>query len=229
MTEHLKLWDAVRRPPEDALKGFKRGGGFAGTAIKPMWSIKIMTEHFGPCGEGWGMNEPHFTVHPVGNEILVYCTVSVWHTKRENLVFGVGGDKILISQSSGLRSVDEAFKKAYTDALTIALKHLGVGADIHMGLWDGSKYAADNDEQPQEKTIAHLPPIHNNSKTNSRDEFQKLCKEVEDMASLDNLRIWKMKPENIERMEALNGDFADTFRNSYMDKVNALKKAMVAA
>ena len=228
MTEHLKLWDAVRRPPEDALKGFKRGGGFAGTAIKPMWSIKIMTEHFGPCGEGWGMNEPHFTVHPVGNEILVYCTVSVWHTKRENLVFGVGGDKVLISQSSGLRADDEAYKKAYTDALTNALKHLGVGADIHMGLWDGSKYAAENDEQPQEKTIAHFPPTHIGTKAGTRDDMAALCNEINNIASLKILQAWVTRSDILARINELHPDHQDTVRISYIDKQHELKGNLAA-
>ena len=35
---------------------------------------------------------------------------------------------------------DEAFKKAYTDALSNAMKFIGVAADVHMGLFDDNKY-----------------------------------------------------------------------------------------
>ena len=44
-------------------------------------------------------------------------------------------------------------------------------------------------------------------------------------ASLAALRTWKLNPDNIARMEALNEDLADTFRQSYSEKVAALKDA----
>jgi len=137
------IWDDLKRVPPEQLKGFKRGGGFSGTAIKPMWTIHRMTEVFGACGDGWGMNEPTFQVVQAGNETLVYCTVGVWFKAKDKvsaIVFGVGGDKVVAMRSSGAFTDDEAFKKAYTDALTNAMKHIGAGADVHMGLWDGNKY-----------------------------------------------------------------------------------------
>ena len=145
MTDAAKtaIWDNLKRVPENQLKGFARAGGFKGTAIKPMWTIHRMTEVFGPCGTGWGMDEPVFTVTQAGAETLVFCTVAVWfkdHETRSAPVYGVGGDKVLTVRSSGPFIDDEAFKKAYTDALTNALKHIGAGADVHMGLWDGNKY-----------------------------------------------------------------------------------------
>ena len=55
-------------------------------------------------------------------------------------MFGVGGDKVVVKQSGGLRGDDEAFKKAFTDGITNALKMIGVGADVHMGMFDDDKY-----------------------------------------------------------------------------------------
>jgi len=189
MSNNLKIWDAVRKPPQEALKAFKRSGGFAGTAIKPMWSIKAMTEQFGPCGEGWGIEKPEFVTHTADKEVLVFCTVAVWHGKPECKVFGVGGDKIIVSQSNGLRADDEGFKKAYTDAITNALKHLGVGADIHMGLWDGSKYA--EEEVPVTKTA-------------SRETFQRLCTELVALKTWDDYQVWTIK--NADTFKTLNSD-----------------------
>lgn len=205
MSDNLKLWDSVSRVPQDQLKSFKRAGGFSGTAIKPMWSIKTMTEHFGPCGEGWGVNEPTFSVHPANTEILVYCTVSIWHTKRENTVFGVGGDKILVSQSSGLRTDDEAFKKAYTDAITNALKLIGVGADIHMGLWDGNKYV-DEPQEPSKPKLATVSGEAATPKAQSREPFDKISKgitQIEQTGNLEDLTLWyKKHVATIEKFEA---------------------------
>jgi hypothetical protein len=148
--DNTALWDKLGKTDPSHTKTFKRSGGFSGTAIKPMWSYRRMTEEFGPCGVGWGVNRPEFQVVPAGEEILVFCTVSVWYicdaiteTKFKDTiseVYGVGGDKVSAKFTSGLRSDDEAFKKAFTDAVTNALKLIGVGADVHMGMFDDNKY-----------------------------------------------------------------------------------------
>lgn len=141
MTDNLALWDKLGRTDPAHTKSFKRGGGFSGTAIKPMWSYKRMTEEFGPCGIGWGVGEPTFQVVPgPEGEVLVFCTASIWYGPERATVFGVGGDKAVGKNKYGLNSDDEAFKKAFTDAITNALKLIGVGADVHMGMFDDSKY-----------------------------------------------------------------------------------------
>lgn len=150
MTENTALWDKLGKTDPAHTKGFKRAGGFTGTAIKPIWSYRRMTEEFGPCGEGWGINEPSFQLVPAGEEILVFCTVTVWLQAKSDdsslnltspkLLVGVGGDKVLTKTKYGISTDDEAFKKAFTDAVTNALKFIGVGADVHMGMFDDNKY-----------------------------------------------------------------------------------------
>lgn len=141
MSENTKLWDILGRTDPSHTKAFSRSGGFKGTALKPMWSYRRMTEEFGPCGTGWGVGEPSFQVVPgPEGEVLVYCTASIWYGEDKATCFGVGGDKVVGKNKYGLNSDDEAFKKAFTDAVTNALKLIGVGADIHMGMFDDSKY-----------------------------------------------------------------------------------------
>lgn len=140
---NTKIWEALAKTDPAHTKGFQRSGGFKGTAVKPIYCDQRMTEQFGPCGEGWGINAPKFQIVPAEKEVLVYCTVSIWHGSRENIVYGVGGDKIVAMMSSGPRTSDEAFKMAFTDAIGNAMKHLGMSADIHMGLFDDAKYVAD--------------------------------------------------------------------------------------
>ena len=53
MSENTRLWDMLGRTDPAHTKSFTRGGGFKGTALKPMWSYRRMTEEFGPCGTGW--------------------------------------------------------------------------------------------------------------------------------------------------------------------------------
>ena len=166
MTDNLALWEKLGKTDPAHTKGFKRGGGFSGTAIKPMWSYKRMTEEFGPCGIGWGVGEPSFQVVPgPEGEILVYCTASIWYGADKATVYGVGGDKAVGKNKYGLQTDDEAFKKAFTDAITNALKLIGVGADVHMGLFDDSKYVNTmreefaGDERSQSKPADDPKPI----------------------------------------------------------------------
>lgn len=144
MANKTELWDRLGKTDPKHTKGFKRAGGFSGTAIKPIYSYRRMTEEYGPCGVGWGVGQPTFqTVEAPEGEVLVYCTVSIWHGDRANLVFGVGGDKAVGKNKYGLSADDEAFKKAFTDAVTNALKLIGVGADVHMGLFEDNKYVSE--------------------------------------------------------------------------------------
>lgn len=142
MTDNLAIWNALSKTDPAHTKQFSRAGGFKGTALKPIWIIKRMTERFGPVGVGWGVCKPEFQVVQGDGETLVYCTVSAWHTSPDNLLWGVGGDKVVTKRQSGSFNDDEAFKKAFTDALNNALKSLGVGADIHMGQFEDDKYVA---------------------------------------------------------------------------------------
>jgi hypothetical protein len=140
-TDNLRVWDALSKTDPKHTKPFNRSGGFKGTAIKPIWIIRQLTDQFGPCGVGWGINEPVFQVVPADGEILVYCTVSAWHGDKANTLYGVGGDKVQAKRSSGTPFCDdEAFKKAFTDAVNNAFKFVGVGADIHMGMFEDDKY-----------------------------------------------------------------------------------------
>lgn len=160
---NLRIWDALAKTDPAQTKQFSRAGGFKGTAVKPMWVNKRLTEMFGPCGSGWGSEKPTFTTVPgQDGEVLVYCTVEAWYREAgspapkddapfdcdhyKSRVYGVGGDKVAtwVGQGDKRRLVhdDEAFKKAYTDALGNAFKFVGVAADIHMGLFDDNKYVA---------------------------------------------------------------------------------------
>lgn len=225
---NTRLWDKLGKTDPAHTKGFKRAGGFSGTAIKPMWSFQRMTEEFGPCGLGWGVNEPSFQVVPGSDgEVLVYCTVSVWYNEYRDAegsrtaglqasskVFGVGGDKVVVKQSSGLRSDDEAFKKAYTDAIGNALKLIGVGADVHMGLFDDSKYV----QEMEQEFSAPKPP----SKAQSRPVYDRLSKANKECTSLDAFnKLWSHKA-TIEAYASLPDDWKQHLEEEKTDKAAEL-------
>lgn len=159
--EKMMLWNALGKTDPSQTKQFQRAGGFRGTALKPMWVWQQLTEQFGPFGAGWGCDKPEFSTIPAGGELLVFCTVQGWHGTRDNALWGVGGDKVVAVTKNGPKADDEAFKKAFTDALMNAFKFVGAGADIHMGRFDDNKYV-----QQLEKEFAPPPePANGNRPT----------------------------------------------------------------
>lgn len=156
---NMAVWNALCVTDPAHTKGFKRAGGFSGTAVKPQWVVQRLTEHFGAIGVGWGMGEPSFQIVPAGQEILVFCKVSAWHTDETNVFWGVGGDKVAVQRQSGMFTDDEAFKKSYTDAVMNAFKFLGVAADVHMGRFDDNKYVAEAKESQAKKPEPMNPTV----------------------------------------------------------------------
>ena len=55
---------------------------------------------------------------------------------------------------------DEAPKKAMTDALTKAFSHLGVSADVFLGLFDNNKYVSDMKEKFSKPQVADASKIN---------------------------------------------------------------------
>jgi len=156
VTDNLRIWNALGKTDPKHTKGFKRAGGFAGTAVKPIWQTMRLTEQFGPAGSGWGMTKPEFQVVTAGEEILVFCTVGLWYSDgavADNMVYGVGGDKVLGKNKYGPFTNDEAFKASYTDALSNAMKQIGVAADIHMGLFDDEKYVREAKREFEQTSV----------------------------------------------------------------------------
>lgn len=143
----MEIWNALSKTDPAQTKRFTRAGGFKGTSVKPIYMDEKMTKQFGPCGIGWGITEPQyqFANGPDG-EVIVYCWLSLWFKNGEETsqpVPGVGGDFVVKKTQKGLIPDDEAFKKATTDAISNAMKHIGMAADVHMGQHDDDKYVAE--------------------------------------------------------------------------------------
>ena len=144
-----RIWDALKTPPAAALKEIK-GGRIGGmTDINPQWRMGAMTKEFGPCGIGWRYTIEKLWTEAAGTkgEVTVFALVHVFIRGQEGenwsewsqAIPGIGGNKLVTSESSGLHVNDECYKMAVTDALSVAFKALGVAADVYMGKFD-SKY-----------------------------------------------------------------------------------------
>ena len=154
--DNLRHWSALSHTDPRHTKPFQRAGGFRGTAIKPIWNIMRLTEHFGPIGIGWGTYEPNYRIVEASQETMVFCILKCWYVEHgpdkdasgnfietTAEIWGIGGDRLLMKRQDGIMGDDEAFKKPYTDALTNAFVRLGMSADIHLGLFEDSKYLAE--------------------------------------------------------------------------------------
>ena len=143
--ENMKLWNAVKQPPKEALKTIPGGRLRGMTDINPQWRLEAMTAQFGPCGEGWKYTIDKLWTEP-GSDGQVFCfaLVSVFYRDYgkdwSKAIPGIGGNYLVEKERSGLHANDEGFKMAVTDAISVALKALGLGADVYAGRWDGSKY-----------------------------------------------------------------------------------------
>ena len=139
--ENLKIYNELRNVPEEAKKKITGGRLNGMTDIKPMWRIEKLTETFGMCGIGWKAPIKNKEIIEGANgekiaivDIDLYVKVNgEWSEPIE----GTGGSSFIANEKNGLYTSDECFKMAYTDALSVACKSLGMGAEVY---WGDSKY-----------------------------------------------------------------------------------------
>ena len=130
----MDIYDRLRTPPSDALKTIK-GGRLAGmTDINPQWRYEAMTQVFGVCGIGWKYQIDKSEQVEHDGQIALMVQVSLFikvDGQWSDPIPGIGGSAIVAKETGGLRLNDEAWKMATTDALSVAMKMVGVGADIY--------------------------------------------------------------------------------------------------
>ena len=161
---NLEIYNQVRSVPEHALKKIEAGRLKGKSDINPMFRIQKLTEVFGPVGFGWYTTiEREWTEISESGETAVFIDISLY-VKRDGEwskpIHGTGGNKVVSLErkwEDGVSTVsqyldDEAYKKAYTDAISVAAKALGIGADIY---WekDATKYSA---AEPQEEPVQQV-------------------------------------------------------------------------
>lgn len=147
---NLTIYNDVREVPETAQKPFDNGT-FKGTDIKPMWRIKTLTEQFGPAGFGWyyevlsERSEQYLGTTMAIVDINLYVKIDGEWSKP---IFGTGGNALVKDTKSGQKVSDEGYKMALTDALSVACKALGIGADVY---WkeDATKYTQYTEKRAQ--------------------------------------------------------------------------------
>jgi len=133
--QNLETYEKLRNVPKEAQKQFNNGK-FSGTDINPMWRIKKMTEVFGMCGIGWYVEVVNREMIKADNgEQSAFISVKLYIKDEKSgewskPIYGEGGNSYEKVTRNGISVSDEAFKMAYTDAISNATKMLGLGADI---------------------------------------------------------------------------------------------------
>lgn len=153
---NLELYDKFRQVPETAKKNIT-GGRLAGmTDINPMWRIKTLTEEFGVCGFGWYYEivDQWLETAMAKDEITANVKINLYVKQGDEWskpIVGIGGSMLVANEKKGLYVNDECYKMALTDAISVACKSLGIGADVYWNK-DNTKYN-DSKKENQEATL----------------------------------------------------------------------------
>lgn len=156
---NLSIYEKYRAVPENAQKTIKGGRLKGMTDINPMWRIKCLTEEFGPCGIGWKTDVLRQWIEEGANgEKAAFCNINLYvkvDGAWSEAIFGTGGAMFVASEKSGLYTDDEVYKKAYTDAISVACKSLGFGADVYWAK-DSTKYTRGEDREDDSLRVGAL-------------------------------------------------------------------------
>jgi len=147
---NMNIWDQVKQPPPSALRTIQAGRLKGKTDINPQWRYQVMTEQFGVAGLGWSYTIEKLWAEPCNDgQVFAFAQINLWVKGSDKPIPGIGGSMLVTKEKEGLHASDEGYKMAVTDALSVAMKMLGVAADVYGGLWDGSKY---RDDKPKVDT-----------------------------------------------------------------------------
>ena len=144
--DNLSIYNKYREVPKEAQKPINGGRMKGKTDINPMWRIKSLTEQFGACGIGWYYTPVKKWLEVCGDEVAAFVDIELFvkvNGEWSMPISGTGGSMFRAKEKSGLYVSDECFKMATTDAISVACKQLGFGADIYWGA-DRSKYNQGN-------------------------------------------------------------------------------------
>ena len=141
--ENLGIYESVRQVPQSAQREIQAGRLKGKTDINPMWRIKALTEQFGPCGIGWKYVITDKRLEQgANNEVSAFVDIDLFikvDGTWSDAIPGTGGSAFVASERNGLYTSDECFKMALTDAISVACKALGFGADVYWAK-DATKY-----------------------------------------------------------------------------------------
>lgn len=171
--DNLKIYNSVATVPENAKKTIQAGRIKGMTDINPMWRIKVLTEQFGVVGFGWKYTiTDKRIIEGADGVVCAFVDIDLFvkiDGEWSEAIQGTGGSQFVSVERNGKYTNDECFKMALTDAISVACKSLGIGANVYWAGGGGSKYETTPKEDkppvkptkpkkqtPREKLIAKL-------------------------------------------------------------------------
>ena len=141
---NLSIYERVKNVPDNAKKPINGGRLKGMTDINPMWRIKTLTEIFGVCGIGWKPEIKNKSIIDGANGEKIAVVDIDLYIKQDGVwsdpIPGTGGAMFVENERAGVHTSDEAFKMAFTDAISVSCKLLGFGADVYWNA-DDDKYS----------------------------------------------------------------------------------------
>jgi hypothetical protein len=154
--DNLYFYNQGRVVPDNAKKPISAGRLKGMTDINPMWRIKRLTEMFGACGIGWWyeITDKQIVCDETTNQKAAFVDILLFFKdpttgSDSHGIPGTGGSSFVAQENKGPYMSDECFKMALTDAISVAAKSLGIGADVYFDK-DRTKYNS-QEEQPEVK------------------------------------------------------------------------------
>lgn len=189
MNSNMRIYDAARNVPPEAMRPIQAGRLKGKTDINPMWRLKKLTELYGPCGIGWWYTIDKQWLEPGANgEISAFCNITLYYREGNTVsqgIPGTGGSSYVAKEKSGLFTSDECYKMALTDALSVACKALGIGADVYYSQ-DKTKYTNSSKPAQNDAQKPTQPPVHDLADAD-------LISQIYDLASSENIKWFEEK------------------------------------
>lgn len=143
MSKNMEFWEKVKKTDPGRVKPIT-GKQYKGNSPQPYYLVERMTEEFGMCGIGWGIDIVNERMERLSeHEVLHVAVIKLWykHEGERGEITQIGQTKAAYMKKDGGVMVDEdAPKKSVTDAMTKCMSYLGFAGDIFSGQWDDSKY-----------------------------------------------------------------------------------------
>ena len=157
--DNLRFYNIGREVPSEAKKAIGAGRLKGMTDINPMWRIKRLTEMFGPCGVGWWyeVTDKQIVFDELTKQKAAFVDILLFYKdpdsgKDTHGIYGTGGSSFVAQENKGAYLSDECYKMALTDAISVAAKALGIGADVYFEK-DRTKYSQQDEPQIKMETV----------------------------------------------------------------------------
>lgn len=195
--KNIEIYENVRSVPQEAQKRINGGRMNGKTDINPMWRLKVLTELFGPCGIGWYYKPIKKWTEAVGNEIAAFVDIELYikmDGEWSMPISGTGGNMLASKEKSGIYVSDECYKMATTDAISVACKQLGIGADVYWSA-DKTKYDEQHDaaNQKPQKSCSQS----NVSKKITKEQLGDILKEMDRTGISEKVILYNVKKKSM--------------------------------